>query len=122
MKFFYWKASMAITSLSMHGSFIYLPFLVKTCSSGMQPTMNSDGKTLCISQMFTFLSFPVKSEMTSCLVPITLMNLKFDLYLASHFDFLSKFLIVIKSLILYCGMSFYLSVLCLECASCIKDF
>ena len=94
-----------------------LAFLTKTCSSGMQLTMNSDGNTLCTSQMFTFLSLPVGSETSSCLVTINLMTLNFDMYFASQSDFSSKFLIIIKSPILYCGMSLYLSLFCLEHAS-----
>ena len=111
------KVSMTITSLSMHRSFMYLPFLVKTCSSEMQLTVNSDGNTLCTSQMSTFLSLPVGSENSHCLVPINLMILKYCMYFASKFDFLLKFLIIIKSFILYCGVSSYLSLFCLELAS-----
>ena len=105
---------MTITSLSMLGSFMYLSFLVKTCSSGMQLSMNSDHRMLCTLQMFTFLSLPVGSETSSCLVPINLMTLKFGMYFVSQFDLLLKFLIIIKSLILYCCMSSYLSLICLE--------
>ena len=54
VKSFCRKVSMTVTSLSICGSFMYLPFLVKTCSSGMQLTMNSNGNTLCTSQMCTF--------------------------------------------------------------------
>ena len=111
------KVSMITTSSSMHGLFMYLPFLAKTCASGMQLTMNSDGKILCTSQMFTFFNLPVGSEASSCLVPINLMILKLGMYFASQIDYLSKFLIIIKSPILYYGMSLYLSVFCLECAS-----
>ena len=66
------------------------------------------------AQMFTFLSLPLGSETSSCLVPINLMILKFVMYLASQFNFLLKFLIIIKSPILHCGMSWYLSLFCLE--------
>ena len=82
---------MTITSLSIHGSFMYLPFLVKICSSWMQLTMNSDGMTLCTSQTFTFLSLPVGLETFSCLVPINLMILKFGMHFVSNFIFFFKF-------------------------------
>ena len=82
---------MTTISLSMWGSFMYLPFLAKTCSSGMLLTMNSDSKILCTSQIFPFLSLPVRSETSSCLVPINLMTLKLGMYFASLFDFVSKF-------------------------------
>ena len=86
------KASMTVTSLSIHGhgSFMYLPFLVKICSSGMQLTMNSGGKILCTSQMSTFLSPPVRSETSSCLVPINVMILKFGMCFESQFNFVSN--------------------------------
>ena len=105
---------MTTTSFSMQGLFIYLPFLAETYSSGMHLTMNSDGNTLCTSQMFTFLYLPVGSETSSCCMPINLMILKFGMYFVSQFDFLSKFLIIIKSPILYCGTLPYLSLFCLE--------
>ena len=107
---------MTITSLNISGSFMYLPFLAKTCSSQMLLTMNFDGKILCTLQMFTFLSLSVRSETSICLVPIYLMILRFGMYFASQLDFLSEFLIIIMSSILYCGMS-YLSLFCLEHAS-----
>ena len=91
-----------------------LAFPGKACLSGMLLTMNSDGKILCTSQMFAFLLLPVGSETSSCLVSISLMILKFSMYFASLFAFLSKFLIINKSPILYCGM---LSLFCLEHAS-----
>ena len=69
---------------------MYLPFLAKTCSSGMQLTMNSDGNTLCTSQMFTSLSLPVRSETSSCFVPINLMILKFGMYFAFPIQFFIK--------------------------------
>ena len=105
---------MTITSLSMHVLFMYLPFLAKTCSSGIQLTMNSDGNILCTLQIFTFWSLSVRSETSCCLVTINLMILKFGMYFASQFDFLSNFLIIIKSPILYCSMSSYLPLLYLE--------
>ena len=101
------KASITVTSLRIHGSFMYLPFPEKTFTSGMELTINSDGKILCTSQMFTFHSLPVRSETSSCLVPINLMILKFGMYFASQFDIFSKFLITIKPLLLYCGMPLY---------------
>ena len=39
------------------------------------------------------------------------------MYFASQLDFFSKFLIIIKSPILYCSMSSYVYLFCLECAS-----
>ena len=81
------KVSMTITSLSMHGSFIYQPFLAKICSSWMQLTMNSDAKILSASQMFTSLSLPVGSETSSCLVPINLTILILGMCFASQFCF-----------------------------------
>ena len=78
---------MPITSLIMHGSFMYLPFLAKTCLYGMQLIMNSDGKTSCTSQMFTFLSLAAQLETSSCLVPTNLMILKIGMYFAYPFDF-----------------------------------
>ena len=80
-----------MTSFRMCGSFICLPFLAKMCLSGMQFTMNSDGQILCTSQMFTYLSLPVGPETSGYHVPIILMILKLGMYLASQFDFLSKF-------------------------------
>ena len=41
----------------------------------------------------------------------------YDPEIASQFDFLSKFLIIIRSPVLFCGTSSYLSLFCLECAS-----
>ena len=98
----------------MCGSFVHLSFLAKTCSSGIQLTMNSDDNTLCTSQMFSFQSLPVWSETSSCLASIILMTPKFDMYFASQFNSLSKFVIIIKSPVLYCGASLYLSLFCLE--------
>ena len=40
------KASITDTTFSMHWSFMYLPFLAKTCSSKMRITMKSAGKIL----------------------------------------------------------------------------
>ena len=117
VKFYCRKASKTITSLGTCGSFMYLPFLVKACSSGMQLTMNSNGKILCTSEMFTFLSLPIWPETSSCLVHIKLMILKTGMYFACQNDFLSNFLITIKSPILYCGMLSYLCLFCLEHAS-----
>ena len=112
--------SMTITSLSICGLFMHLPFLEKTCSSGMQLTMHSDSNTLWTSQMFIFLSLPVQCETSSYLVPISLMTLKIGMYFASQFDFLSKCLIIINSPILYCGKSSYLSNLLRTCLFCIR--
>ena len=111
---------MTITALCTCESFMYLPFLANTCSSRMQLTMNSDGNILCTSQMFTFLSLPVRSEMSSCFVPINLMTLKFDMYFTSQFNFSLKFLIIFKCPILYCSMSSYFILLrtCLFCIKC----
>ena len=109
------KVSMTATSLSMCWPFMYLPFLAKICSSAMQSTMNSHGKILCTSQMFTCLGLPVGLEISSCLVPINFTILKLSMYFA--YQFLLKSLIIIKSPILYCGMSLYVSIFCLECAS-----
>ena len=83
----------------------------------MQLTMNSEGNTLYTLQMFTFLSLPFGLETSNCLVPINLMILKFGMYFAPQFDFLSKLLSIIKSPILYHGMSSYFSLFCLEHAS-----
>ena len=74
------KVSMAITSFGMHRSSIYLPFLLKTCSSLLQLTMNSYGNILCTLQMLTFLN-----------LPFNLIILKFGMYFASKFDSVSKF-------------------------------
>ena len=60
---------------------MYLPFLVKMCSSEVQLAMNSDGKILCTLNMFTFLSLPLGSETSSCLVPINLTILKLGMLL-----------------------------------------
>ena len=68
--------SMTATPLSMCGSCMYLLSLAKICSSGLQLTMNLDGKILCTSQMFTFLSLPVGPETSNCLVPIHFAILK----------------------------------------------
>ena len=75
--------SLIATSFRIHGSFIYLPFLQKTCSSGIELTIKSDCKMLCTSQTFTFQSLPVGSETSSCLGPISLIILRFGMYFAS---------------------------------------
>ena len=111
------NASLITTSFGIGGSFIYLPFLSKTCSSGIELTIKSDGKSLCTSQIFTFQSLPVGLETSSCVGPISLIILKFGMYFASQFDFLSEFLIMTKSSILYCGTSSYFSLSYLEWAS-----
>ena len=82
---------MTITSLRMWGSFMYLPFLQKTCSSGMQLTMKSDGKFYAHHACLPFSVVPVESETSSCLVPITLIILKLDMYLLSQFYFYQNF-------------------------------
>ena len=89
MKLSHKNASMTVTTFRMHGSFMYLPSLAKTCSSGMQLTLNSDGKILCTSQMFTFLSLPVRLEISSCPASINCTILKLGMYLVSQFDFYS---------------------------------
>ena len=108
---------MTDTSFSIHELFMYLPFLANTFSSAIQLIMKSAGKILCMSDTFTFLSLPVGSETSNCLVPLSLSILKFGTYLASHFDLLSKFLIITRSLILNLGTSSCLSCFFLECAS-----
>ena len=82
---------MTVTSLCLLGSFMYLPFLAENCSSGMQLTMNSDSKILCNSQMFTFLGLSIGPEISSSLVPINLMILKFGMYFVSKFHFYQSF-------------------------------
>ena len=64
--------------------------------------------------MFTFCSLPIGSKTSNCLVPIGFTTQKLGTYFASQFDFLSKFLIKIKSPILNCGMLSCLSCFCLE--------
>ena len=111
-KFFCKNASMIATSFRIHGSFIYLPFPPKTCSSGIELAIKSDGKILCTYQIFSFLSLLVRSETSSCLEPINFKIMKLGIYLVTQFYFLSKFLIMTKSPILYCGMSSYFSLFC----------
>ena len=108
---------MANTSFSIHGSFMYLPFLAKICLSRIHLTIKSAGKILWMSKMFTFLSLPVSWETSNCLVPISLTTLKFGTCFASQVDFLSKCLIIIKSPILNLGTSLCLLCSCLEHAS-----
>ena len=64
-----------------------------------------------------FLSLPVRSQTSNCLVPISFTTLKFGTYFAFQIDFLSQFFIIIKSPILNLGMFLCLSCFCLECAS-----
>ena len=113
------NVSMTITSLSICGSLMYLPFLVKTCSSGMQLTMKANGNTLCTLQMFTFLSLPVGSETSSCLELTNLMTLKFGVYFASQFNFLLKFLIIIKFLFYIVVCIIFVFILLRTCLFCI---
>ena len=96
---------------------MYSPFLAKTCSSGMQLTMSFNGKILCISQMFIFLSLPVWSETSSCLVPINLMILKLGMYFLSQFNFYQNFKSLL-SLLFYTVVCHHICLLfCLEDAS-----
>ena len=111
------NVSMINTSFRIQGLFIYLPFLPKTCSSGIALTIKSDSKILCMSQIFTFQGLQVRLETFSCLGLIDLIILKFGMYSASQFDFFLKFLIMTKSPILYCGTSLCFSLFCLERAS-----
>ena len=46
---------------------------------------------LCMSDTFTFLSLPVRSEAFNCLVPINLTILKFATYLVSYVNFCQNF-------------------------------
>ena len=110
------ESTMTNTSFSISGSFMYLPFLAKICLSERQCTMNSAGKILWTSEMFTFCSLPVRSETSNYLVPISLTNQRLGTYLASHSIFF-KFLIIIKYPILNCNTSSCLSCFCLEHAS-----
>ena len=98
-------------------SFIYLPFMANTCSSGIQLSMKSAGKILCMSDTFTLLSLPVRSDTSNCLMTISLTILKFGTYLVSHVNFLSKFVIIIKSPTLYWGTLLCLPHFCLEHSS-----
>ena len=108
------NTSITDTSFRIHRLHIYFPILPKTCSFGIELIIKSDGKILCTSLILTFLSLPVGLETSSYLGPISLIILKFGVYLASQFDFLPKFSIMTKSPILYCGMLSYLSLFCLE--------
>ena len=101
--------SITDTSFRIHESLIYIVFLMKTGSSGIELIIKSDGRILCMSLIFTFQSLPVGPDTSNYLRLISLIILKFSIYLASQFKFLSKFLIMTKSTILYCGKSSYLS-------------
>ena len=67
--------------------------------------------------MFTFLSLPFGSGTSGCPIPINLTFVKLSMCIASQFYSLLKVLIIIKSPILYSGVSSYLSIFCLEHAS-----
>ena len=108
------NTSITNTPFRICGLFIYYPFLPKTYSSGIECIIKSNGKILCMSLIFTFQSLPVRLETSSSLGPIHLIILKFGMSFASQFNFFSKSLIMTKSPILYCGMSSYLSLFCLE--------
>ena len=80
----------------------------KPAHLGCRPLWNLIGK---------FLSLPVWSETSSCLVPINLMILKFGMYFTSQLIFFIEIISSMKSPILYCSMLLYLSLFCLEHAS-----
>ena len=109
--------SITDTSFRIHGSLVYFLSLAKTCSSGIGLIIKFDGRILCTSPIFNFQSLPVGSETSSCLRFISRIIIKFGMYLVSQFGFLLKILIITKSAILFCGMSSYLSLFCLEWAS-----
>ena len=54
-KFSCYIVSMIASPSIILGSFMYLPLLSKTWSSGIELIMWSDGTTVCASQTFTFL-------------------------------------------------------------------
>ena len=56
------------------GSFVYLPLLLKSCLSGIEPGIWSNGTILCTSHTLTFLILPVGSHTSSCLEPIQAHN------------------------------------------------
>ena len=85
------KASMADTFFSVHGSFMYLPFLAKICLSRRQFTMKSAGMILWASVMFTFHSLPVRSETFNYLVPFSFTTLKFGTYSNSELRYIIMF-------------------------------
>ena len=109
------NASIIATSFRIWGSVIYLSFLPKTCSSGIE-LIKSHSKILCTSQIFTFLSLPGRSETSSYLGPINLIS-EICYVLCIPTEFLSKFLIMTKCPFLYCGTSSHFSLFCLDWAS-----
>ena len=105
--FFCKNTSITDTSFRIHGLFIYFPFLPKTWSSGIQLIIRSDGKilsTLLISDIVfsNFTNWIGDFELSGLII------LKFGIYFTSKFNFLSKFLIITISPILYYGTSSYL--------------